>query len=127
VFGRRESGDWANREFDGSSSSKRQASERDDQERDEKGRNHEAVVVGRRRETVEWLALWAECLTSSRQYEHREEGPDCSENRADERRSREEEGEHGERGCATQAKGPDRFVAGAAYARGCSYHTNSAP
>jgi hypothetical protein len=86
----------------------RQAGECDDQERDEQGCDHEGVVVvRRRRETVERLAVGAECLPTRCQYENGEERPDCSDNRADERRSGEAEGEQGDRDCAAQAVEPD--------------------
>jgi hypothetical protein len=43
--------------------------------------------MGRRRETVERLAVCAKCLAGTYQYENCEQRPNCSENRADERRS----------------------------------------
>src|SRR4051794_19607478 len=102
-------------QLDGSSLWKPQASERDDQERDEKGCDHKAmVVVGRRRETVEWLAIYSECRASTYQYENGEERPNGSENRADERRSGEAEGEQGDRDCAAETVDPDRLATGAA-------------
>jgi hypothetical protein len=96
------------RELDRSSPSKRQASERYKQERDEKGCDHECVVVmRRRRETVERLAVCAERFSSRCQYENGEERPDCSDNRVYERRPGEVEGEQGDRDCAAQAVDPD--------------------
>src|SRR3954447_11140652 len=72
----RESGDRISRELDGSSPSKRQASERDDQERDEKGCDHEGVlVVSGRRETVEWPAVCAERLAGTYEDENGKERP----------------------------------------------------
>jgi hypothetical protein len=101
------------RELGGASSSMRQASRGDQRERDEKSSDHESVMVVRvRREPVERLAVFAECIPARYQHKNSEQRSDCSESRTGERGAGEVEREQGDRYCAAQAVDPDRCRAG---------------